>query len=1060
MKRLLSLISTSLLFLSLLLLLFPSPSHAETGSPLGVNVTDHFNEWTKAAEAVGPGGWITIMPQIGDAAKIQKLLDIHPEVNIVIRTHYPDNVPNENQADSWTATLGSLNTQGKKLFIMPWNEPNFERETGGVGNVLDPNNTEAVQMVKDYTDYFMNSLNQAGLLHHNVEMLSPMIGLSAPNAQAFLQALGKDYFNQFYGVSLALYDFQSGCNGDALCQTNPFLNAGSYREVLAQLGLANAKVFALETGIVDQSGTCPPNVPDCPIFETQAMLNLMYKLLPIWANDPNFIMGSILSYNPEIADKSPWIWGSIFEEFLKSLKDENGVPLSGEKILEKFLKWLEEHPMIDCPGGGKAISLEYCQSTQTPTSSCSTKNQGSFRPHAYSICDIQPVPSPVQSYATSFEVFVENTVRVTSIAPNQALTCDNAYWPSHEWEAAIWETYDQTRLPLAGFGESVENTLAESKYIADYLEGTAQYNTENHILTNTWANTGVFRKLSPSWYQDQLKCAMIQKAKDNNKYNYTVRLKWSNEDITVLNQAYKLAESLISSGSVIGKTINMFNIAKTIIEETSAQNIDRFCTFADAVGVPSACKKQLRNFACPPSNPTERFWYNLLSPREAHLWAAVPMFTREDTPGTVTFTVQNPPTNIFEDQSGDGLKVGSNSIQYPLSVPHLARLNDISRTTYNMIMPAGLQNPLLSQNTPSNLPLIASAKTPLSPPPPDNLLANVAEPSTGGGEFLEDDCGLVIENGFVKHYNSHRESCGDIADFSMTVEYAIDGGRYQVACHSGIMDGELLPQAFDGRFEPRNISDNDLRDGGHCGQLNGSGITDLAQSSFKVRVTTSGGTGGCNQAFTKEAEVVKDNDNNWNAVGCGKALPPVPQAISCNQRGPYNPDSEDSQAQKDPKDPDKLDNLRPTPPSQRLVNNNPEPLPDTGADKTKADQDAARCEYNQNHSDYCYRTFRYSTGITSRLQLPYLKQIWQQEAYDKKSGLFNILTPGTQGKFPKTNSKSDVKYEAYPAQTDPSQGSVYFPYLQGIFDAQSCVSQRLLLPNQYAANVPCPDFSK
>src|SRR3989344_9249018 len=143
-----------------------------------------------------------------------------------------------------------------------------------------------------------------------------MIGLSAPNAPAFLQALGTDYFKQFYGVSLALYDFESNC-GSVLCETNPYLNAASYRDVLKQFGLNDSKVFALETGLVDKSGTCPDNVPDCPIFETTAMLNFMQKVLPIWAKDPNFVMASPLSYNPEIADHSSWIWGKAFEQFLK-----------------------------------------------------------------------------------------------------------------------------------------------------------------------------------------------------------------------------------------------------------------------------------------------------------------------------------------------------------------------------------------------------------------------------------------------------------------------------------------------------------------------------------------------------------------------------------------------------------------------------------------------------------------------------------------------------------------------------------------------------------------------
>ena len=298
------------------------------------------DDLAKAAEAVGPGGWVVVMARPGDAQVLNQFLTDYPQVNVVIRTHWPDTVPDEDWARSWTATLGSLDTVGKKVFIMPWNEPNMPREAGGEASVQTVAN-----WVKDYTSTFMSLLDEAGLLHTKYEMLSPMINQSGANFLEFVDALGgANYFNQFYGISMNLYDFERDCGSQPLCHGNPFLNAGSYREILAQLGIPDAKVFALETGIVDQSGTCPPEVTDCPIFEVGPMYNLLVALQSIWANDPNFIMGSPLSYNPELRDHPDWLLASIVGEFIKSLRGTGGpIPAAwSEDLQREFEEWLAE----------------------------------------------------------------------------------------------------------------------------------------------------------------------------------------------------------------------------------------------------------------------------------------------------------------------------------------------------------------------------------------------------------------------------------------------------------------------------------------------------------------------------------------------------------------------------------------------------------------------------------------------------------------------------------------------------------------------------------------------
>jgi len=1001
------------LFIATFIYLGFSQNVFASGSKIGANVTDHFEEWDRAANAVGPGGFITIMPKICDISQVQKLLDDHPEINIILRTHYPGEVPVANQAISWVATLGTLRPHNNVIFIMPWNEPNFDRENGGLTDV-----NEIASLVKDYTDVLFANLSQAGLLHHGYEVISPMTGISHYNARDFMRALGASYWNSFYGVAIALYDFES-CGG-IFCHPDNALNISHYRNFLSEVGVGGATIFAPELGIVAPSNYCGAGVPDCPIFEVGPMVSMTQRFLNVIFPDSSFIVATPLSYNPEISDHSPWLWGTAYEDLIRNQPD--GSPISqSPPDTSVYQAWLRTHPMITCLGGCLAVNPSYCSPANHPPSmlACSgIEDQGYFRPHAYSVCSVRPVPKSTSTYATSFKVIKEVSINAGQI---RDLCPDNKYYPKYTWSADIFETYELPKLPMAGFGKSVldQRQLAESKYLADYLEGTVAYDTYNYNLVNSFNRAGVFRKLTSASYQDTLKCNLIATAKIDSRYNYSVFLHWRNEDQSAWRTTFDIARIAASSGHLLPRFINIFNLFRELVQILISTNIDMLC------GLPiSPCKSDLARFDCPPADPEERFWFNFAHPIQAHLWPAVPMFTREDTPGQATLRAQYPPgTFINRNRSPDGIGSGR-SITYPLSVPHLARLNDVSRSTYNLLMPAALVPGTLAQ---------ADSSAALAQQETTSFV--VAAPDSGDnlGFYLEATIGYEEPHAYVNvifHPQEPNVCDGDI-------KLGLDSPGNIIAGPNGWNGSGGGTYVYEGNWtgSPFVINRGETKTVTYYGIIH-RGPRDCT---------------GRMDAITCRMSVDR---NGRFSTNCGPAVPPAPV---CGKNGPFTAAFEDPLAQKDYKDPRELDNLRKSSLRQTLVNTNA--YPDGGVDKAIVD---GACHINPlTHLEECDEIeFTYSTGINTTIQMPYLNDIWTQLAREKKSGIFNAITPGMVSAYIDINSKSDVVYgtSTLGVTVQPSAGNVYFPHLQGIYNTQNCVSQRLLMPANQGSRAACPSF--
>jgi len=226
------------IFLILGFFFFCLPTKALAQNKAGINIGDHFGDFDQAAVIVGPGGWVVVMACPGDGDTIAAMISKHPEINLVIRGHYPGQSPDENTARQWAATLATLPTSNK-IFFMPWNEPNEEKSNDHVS--------------QGQLDQYIRSLVAAiRPIRSRVFLLSPMMNITNPNYDSYVLAfmggpmglipINSDFFNQFDGIAFSLYDT---CDRCADAHRNPLL---SHQQLLANIRASGKPIFGVEAG--------------------------------------------------------------------------------------------------------------------------------------------------------------------------------------------------------------------------------------------------------------------------------------------------------------------------------------------------------------------------------------------------------------------------------------------------------------------------------------------------------------------------------------------------------------------------------------------------------------------------------------------------------------------------------------------------------------------------------------------------------------------------------------------------------------------------------------------
>lgn len=964
-----------------------SKAKAQEAPPnkIGINIAAHLERFDDAAKAVGPGGWVTIMPQSLSPEVLQPLFDAHPEVNIIIRTHYPATVPYPGEATSLAASLGSINTHGRKIFIMPWNEPNMARECGGIGNELNSSDTACAQMVVNYTNALFSELSSTGLLHNKIEILSPMINQSAPNFIAFVNALGgADYFKRFYGISMNLYNFQKGCLGnDPLCNPNPLLNPIKYRDVLKILGVEGMKVFGVETGIVDQDyQICPPNVTDCPIYDAAKMFNFLTQAYETWLKDPNFIMASPLAYNPEIWEHPMWLWGSVVEEFIKFLQDLSSHPIYGdlsEEILRLFEEWLKEKlrlgELVICPDGSYAPSLDLCGRRGIPglsfTCNPSLGGNPDSRPIPCDACILEP---PL-TYSCASTFAVHNTVSWKWEDSDFICEPTGEHWVERAWGGDIIIDPSQVKVPFVGKKgeEDVE------KYLADYFEGTAfyygpdidlsdckkdnpneaEYEACQEAVERVVAEGGVFRKLAPKEWQDELKEEMIERAQKSLAGNIQ-------EGMEIIH------DYLIEHGG-ISMSLSQIN-------------------------PPPKPPEDLENEAA--YQNWVRAYDNWKESDSGKLWAAVPMFSREDSPGQVMASVNT--------KRKDNV-----SVMPPVQiekVPHLARLFEVTRELQNLLLPQSEEESQASTQVllASSNPQVLGEKTLL------------AQSETGP---------CVDSRGYVCTYDPSEGGCQWGWCASMEIQGICCSGK-NCTVRTALADAGHMDIHINGT----EIATQRPR-GTYDWQIGSPGPNQRVCTNVAIINRDIGIPGG---QYTESAGCCIDLDED--GVGCCEHLGPPINEPKCGlpEPMPYPACEYESITDDNPNDAiccdpividlkavEQFENPNYTGPCIWFTD------PATG-ERDLLNPDCKKTETRHVHRDVKVDLFH-----------PFLEEIWGQTT-DSFSGLFNIFRPKIKAPFEDLDAHGYIEYSYGGGSITPeAPWKFYFPHLGGIQKAKEWVLETL-----------------
>lgn len=209
------------------------PAKALAQNKAGINIGANHQDLERAAEIVGQGGWIVFMGCPSDGDKIAEFALNHPEINLIIRGHFPGVPPTKSWAKAWAATLGAIPFRSK-VYFMPWNEPNQE----GTADYGSP--AQVVQYINDLKLEF-NSLG------NKVALLSPMMNQSHPNFSTYVSSLrniNNNFFSQFGGIAVSLYDI---CPTPLTCDSKYF-NPLKVNEVLEEMGAGGKSVFGVESG--------------------------------------------------------------------------------------------------------------------------------------------------------------------------------------------------------------------------------------------------------------------------------------------------------------------------------------------------------------------------------------------------------------------------------------------------------------------------------------------------------------------------------------------------------------------------------------------------------------------------------------------------------------------------------------------------------------------------------------------------------------------------------------------------------------------------------------------
>ncbi len=214
------------------------------------------------------------------------------------------------------------------------------------------------------------------------------------------------------------------------------------------------------------------------------------------------------------------------------------------------------------------------------------------------------------------------------------------------------------------------------RYLADFLEGRAYYEplTETtsqqlNLQTDLFNRLGVFRKLAPASYQDELKRAVILRAANqfnpaDNPYGFDV----ASERLHNYVVGYWDNGVALGTDAKRGEKVTLKDYFDNQSWAPLTQDLDSISAYSQAYGT----------------------WKNLDGGKWYRLWPYVPMFTREDSKGTIKIVDSNSPPNpapLHPPGSTPIEKNTSSKTSVDVYHPHLARTYEVSTTLSYLLTP-------------------------------------------------------------------------------------------------------------------------------------------------------------------------------------------------------------------------------------------------------------------------------------------------------------------------------------------------------------------------------------
>lgn len=690
-----------------------------------------------------------------------------------------------------------------------------------------------------------------------------------------------------------------------------------------------------------------------------------------------------------------------FNDWWHTVYDDTGVPLPPELL--ELLNPPPPLPDYQCSVGGAKPPDDI------------------LRPKPCEHCSFE-VPQPTNACAQQPTIQQKTTWNCSELerCPPQGSDNSSLWIKKVDWGlVSLSVDTTNTKVPFAGYREYLtdekETNLNLYHYLNDYFEGAYLFDEKPSIdpqnqeaMMKAINEAGVFRKLAPQEVQDNLRKQLI---------------------INGLN--YKITDG------------------------TTVKHMQDWW-----VGKPDKPKPYPEGRFPPQKPKTNDPDYNLLLEKWRQnyqdwrntewgiFWSRIPLFTREDSPGKVQLSIEHAPGELAPADNQPGQALTNYSAEFPMSFPHLARLNQATTSLSDLLLPTinSMRANILGDSQPKKPVLLAQAH--VTNPVIDSNPKLLAQGSNQPPEQTWYQVNIVPENvkslgnnqyeigwrvSFAQNHDYPNVSAYDMSHFGFNISIngqniggPADWGAFSVAMGTSLSNTDLgFPPATITIQPGQNIDlVLNITSGTQWGEASKEDLVD------KIFANTCHFENGV--LICQNAQIKPDTTSQCkNGSGINKA---------CDANNPQidiNPNDEaccNVSAQVEV-------------PDYRIIafkgDDNYNKTCNCTPDPSNPDDP---CESDKTHSVTMKRQ------VEVRLKIPYLKKAWEKST-DSAMGFFNIFKPGNWPDFPDSDAQSGITYKLTGSGSttfDNGQANqdkeLYLPYLGGVQQAKKCLSEQFLLP--------------